>query len=429
MTGTRNRLLALGGALLAAGLTHAADLSLDRAIAFDRYPAWVKETYLQRLEAYLRGPAEGEVRGGLVRYSPLAEVRGAEDWQPLPQARVPRRGVDESVLHEARDYARGMNSSALMVWHAGALIEETYFEGRTREQPIISRSLAKPITVLAIGRALQEGLIDSLDQPVAAFIDEWVGSPHADILVRHLLDMRSGLLPQGFSDDPLSIFNLSYLHPHHEDLLVNHYPLVEVPGSRYEYSNATSELVAVLIERATGVPYHEWVSREVLAPLGAPGGQVWINREDGVAHAGCCILLPPEAWLRMGILLLQQGRWDGRQLLTPEFVAEMTSPTPQNAHAGMGVFLAGPYVERRGAFHPDIDRGRAWHSEPYLARDLFLFDGYANQVVYIVPSYGLVILRTGESPPREPLPWDNSFLPNLLMRAVDIEPRPPQQPR
>jgi hypothetical protein len=59
------------------------------------------------------------------------------------------------------------------------------------------------------------------------------------------------------------------------------------------------------------------------------------------------------------------------------------------------------------------------HSEPYLARDLFLFDGNANQVVYIVPSAELVVLRIGEPPPRSASgEWDNTKLPNLLLRAI-----------
>lgn len=400
--------------------------TVSHETAFGPYPPEVYERYEARLEAYRRGPAEGTVRGGLARYDTLEPVPGAADPQPLPTRAAST--ISPRAIEAARDYARSVNSSAFMVWHRGALVEETYFGDVRRSSPIVSRSLAKPITAVAIGRALAEGYIESLDQPVADFVTEWADSDKAEIRVRHLLDMRSGLLPQGFSDDPLSIFSLTYLHPHHEDFLIQHYPLTHPPGTRYEYSNATSELVAVLIERATGRRYHDWVSEAVLELLGSPGGSVWVNRPGGVAHAGCCILLPAEAWMRLGVLLLQDGVWEGRRLLAPGYVHEMRTPTVHNPHAGMGVFVAGPYKEFRGSFHPDIERSRAWHSEPYLAADTFLFDGYGNQVVYVVPSYDLVILRTGGSPPKEPR-WDNAFLPNTIIRGIDVELRPPVQRR
>ncbi len=403
-------------------------LTVSHEKAFGPYPPEVYETYKTRLEAYKRGPAEGTVRGGLRAYDVLEPVPGAVDPRPLPTRPAAESAISIQAIEAAREYTEAMNSSALMIWHRGAVVEESYFGDVRRDAPIVSRSLAKPITAVAIGRAIVEGHIESLDQPVADFITEWQDSDKAAILVRHLLDMRSGLLPQGFSDDPLNIFTLTYLHPHHEDFLVHHYPLTHEPGTRYEYSNATSELVAVLIERATGQRYHDWVSAEVLAPIGAPGGSVWINRPGGVAHAGCCILLPAEVWLRLGVLLFQDGVWEGRRLLEPGYVEAMRTPTAANPHAGMGVFVAGPYVEWRGSFHPDIEKSRAWHSEPYLAADTFLFDGYGNQVVYVIPSYELVILRSGGSPPKQPQ-WDNVYLPNTIMRGIDKDERPPAQPR
>jgi hypothetical protein len=62
--------------------------------------------------------------------------------------------------------------------------------------------------------------------------------------------------------------------------------------------------------------------------------------------------------------------------------------------------------------------GAVLHSEPYLAKDLFLFDGNTNQVLYMIPSQNLAILRMGDAPPKSP-EWDNSFLPNLILRAIN----------
>ncbi|HWU01579.1 MAG TPA: hypothetical protein VN222_02470, partial [Novosphingobium sp.] len=80
-------------------------------------------------------------------------------------------------------------------------------------------------------------------------------------------------------------------------------------------------------------------------------------------------------------------------------------------------YIGAPYVERRGPANPSQLFGATYHSAPYLADDLFLFDGNSNQVVYIVPSRQLVILRTGEKPLAKP-EWDNAKLPNLLLGAM-----------
>ena len=357
---------------------------------------------------------------GLETYEPLEAVQGADNYRPLPRA--VQAGVDPSALQRAREYASLNRSSAFLVWRDGVLEEASYFGENKAETLLTSRSLAKPMTAIAVGRAMALGKIRSLDQPVADFIPEWRDDERRRlILVRHLLDMRSGFLPQSASADPAHILNRAYLHPRHDEIIIREYPVVDVPGSRYEYNNASSEMVAVLIERATGRRYAEFISSEILRLVGAPGGNVWVNRLGGVAHSGCCLMLPAEAWLRLGILLAADGVWEGQRLLPEGYVTEMRRGTAENPYYGLGVYVAGEYTPRRGFAHPEreADSRKVLHSEPYLAADLFLFDGNANQVVYIIPSERLVILRMGDNPPRgEGREWDNTVLPNTVLRGI-----------
>ncbi|MFT4252540.1 MAG: serine hydrolase [Caulobacter sp.] len=363
--------------------------------------------YLQRFQAAANAPQE--------TYDTLEPVPGASGRALIPAAATAT--IDVAALDAAEGYARESNAKAFMVWRDGALERETYFAGASRPSLLASKSLAKPLTAVAVGRALALGVIKSLDQSVADFITEWKDTPKADILVRHTLDMRTGLLPQGFSTDPDHVLNRAYLHPRHDDVLINDYPLVHTPGSRYDYANATSELVALVIERATGRRYAEFISEEVLKPIDAPGGQIWVDRPGGLAHSGCCILLPAESWLRLAILLLDDGVHAGTRLLPEGYVREMRTPTEQNPHYGLGVYIGAPYLERRGWAAPDLPWPKILHGEPYLADDLYLFCGNSNQVVYIVPSKRLIVLRVGDNPPKAP-EWDNSILPNLILRAL-----------
>lgn len=356
-------------------------------------------------------------RGELSRYDPLEAVPGAADATPLAAVKPTEHRVTAEALTAVRTYAAANRSSALIVWHKGRIDEAAYFGGTTRETPIVSKSLAKPLTAIVVGRALALGKIASLDQSVADFVPSWRGTPKAAIRVRHLLDMRSGLLAQGISTDPANPWSRAYLHPNHEAILTGDYPLTDPPGTLYEYSNATSELVAVLIEAATGRRYAEFVSTELLKPLGAMGGSVWLNRPGGVAHSGCCIMLPAETWVRIAALLLHDGVWAGRRLLPAGYVTAMRTGTTANPNYGLGVWLGEPYRERRGFANAARPGPKILQSVPFTAADTFMFDGNSNQIVYIVPSRDLIVLRVGDSPPKEP-EWDNSYLLNTVLAGL-----------
>ncbi len=373
--------------------------------------------YLQRLNL------RNSTRADFDSYDTLESVPGAARERPLAIARAAPAVPLQAALSAARAYAATRASSSLIVWHDGRVIEESYFGGGGRGDAILSRSLAKPLATIALGRALALHKLRSLDQPVAGILPEWRADPRrARITMRQMLSMTAGFLPQAVATRPDDILNLSFLHPRHDEYLVHDYPVVDEPGMRYEYNNASYDLVPVLIERATGQRYAQFLSRELLQPLGAAGGTVWVNRPGGTAHGGCCIMVPAQTWLRLGVLLLNDGVWAGRRLLPHGFAAQMATGTAANPYYGLGVFVAGPYIERRAWTHPDRTPRelQVWHSEPYLAGDLFLFDGNGNQVMYIVPSERLVILRTGKSPPRATgaTEWDNAFLPNTIIRGV-----------
>lgn len=364
----------------------------------------------------------------LAAYDPVEAVPGAR--QPTPLPRSEDSPIPAATLARAADYAAGRNSSALLVAVGGRLALERYGQGFDAQTPLVSKAMAKQVATLAVGRAITLGKLGSLDQSVAEFITEWAGDPRRSrITIRHLIENRSGLLPQDFSPDAPEVLLRAYLHPRHDAVLVHEYPMTHEPGSRFEYSNANSELIAIIVERATGRRYAEFVGRELLAPIGAAGGSVWVNRRGGLAHSGCCMMLPAQSWLRLGMLVLADGRWDGREIVSPAFVRQMKTPTAQNPHFGTGLYVAGPYVERRGFLNPANTLGAVLHSEPYLDRDITLFDGNGNQVMYLIPSLDMVVLRMGERPPQA-REWDNSFLPNLLIRGgLEASGAPPPQPQ
>lgn len=371
----------------------------EEALYLDRY---------ERAEEARARQAFGEI------YDTMVPIRGAKTPSPLPQSQAAT--LSPEALEAAFDYAASRNTSAMLVLQGGNVIRSEYYGDTAPESLLVAKSLAKPLGVIAIGRAIEQGFIQSLDQPASDFFTEWKGTPKEAILIRHLLDMRSGLKRQSRYSGPEDVMRRAYLHPRHDEIILSDYPLTHTPGTRYDYSNANSELVAPLIERATGERYEAWVSAQVLEPLKAGGGEIWLNRPGGTAHAGCCMSLPAATWIKLALLIMSDGAWEGEQLLPPGFVTQMKAPTAQNPYTGMGIYNGQTYTRYRGAQNPD-QGGGTLHSAPYDADDLVLFDGNGNQVIYMIPSQGLLIARFGNWPnPKSD--WDNAYLPNLLLGSM-----------
>ena len=411
----RFALLLLSGVLLAAcepAIKAPAEITPTTGEFSNQEEAVYEERFAEMIKAFSSGKLTTNYDTEILFGQQLKDT-------PLPRGEAKKLSPD--VISELMQYAEDQNSDSFMIVENGKVISERFFGEKTKESLINSKSLSKPLGVIAIGRAIKLGFIDSLDQPVSDFIIEWKGTDKETIKIRHLLDMRSGLLAQNRAQGVENVLNRAYLHPRHEEVIIHEYPLVNSPGERYDYSNANAELVAVIIKRATSQTYSDWIASEVLSLIGAKAGTVWMNRTGGTAHSGCCMGLPSETYLKLGVLVLQKGMWNGQALLTPDFVNAMLTATPQNIYSGMGVYLGKDYIKVRGAANPDGKAGftgGTLHGEPYIDKDIALFDGNGNQVVYIMPSRDLVIMRLGVRPPKT-TPWDNSFIPNLVSRSLD----------
>jgi len=362
-----------------------------------------------------------EPRG--IWYDPLVEVKGGQG-KPL-EISVEQNLIPKKAIDAARSYAHQYNSSSFMVWHDGKLIDKTFFGETNKETLIVSKSMAKPLASITMARAFQQGHFSSLDQSASDFIDEWQGTEKASISIRHILNMSSGLARYYKNTmNPFGDFHRSFLSGKHDQYIIDNLELLEPPGSYYDYSQPTSDLIAVLIERATGQSYEEYVAKEVLQPLNAVGGEIWLNRQGGTAHSGCCILLPADTWMRLGVLLVQNGMWQDQQLIPDWWTTEIRKGSAANPNYGLYFWVGSPHQGRRHFVDPNyLPNPGTLQSEPYAADDLFMFDGNGNQVIYIIPSRDLVIMRTGGWPGKDKdgQDWDNTYLPNTLIRALDAK--------
>jgi CubicO group peptidase (beta-lactamase class C family) len=286
-------------------------------------------------------------------------------------------GMDEAILEEARAYAfdPAKNTQGVVILRGGKLVAEWYAEDRDETSFAGSWSVAKSFTSALVGIALDEGLIPSLEQPVADYVPEWVGTEHEEITIEHLLQMSSGLdwnesydPSEGESDvismvlagDPLAV--------------AVDQPRLFPPGTVFNYSSGDTMLLSKVIQDATGMSAGEYAERKLFSKIGIDPADWWRDA-GGITLTYCCLDMSSRDFARFGQLFLDGGRWDGRQVVSERWVRSSTTPSPAFVGYGYQWWLTG---QTSG-----------------LPEDTYSARGHDGQFIYVVPSLDLVVVRNG----------------------------------
>ncbi len=313
--------------------------------------------------------------------------------------------LSPEVLEEVAAFAEAQNSVALLVLHRDRLVFERYWQGHGPDSPVNGMSMTKNLLGLMMGVALAEGQITSLSDRVGTYLPEWADDPRGDITLEDLLYMQSGLRNDDRTDtlnsDLVKLYGGSNLR--RVSLSI---PQVKPPGQGYEYNNVNSQLLAFVLESATGESFGSYLSSRLWQPLGAEDAFLWMDRPGGSAKAFCCFFATAPDWLRVGHLFLRQGRVGAKQVVPADWIDQMRQESPLEPTFGMHLWIK--------ARTPDYPQVRSAASVPFLAPDTFYLDGRHHQKVYVIPSYDLVIVRLGEEPPA----WDDAVIPNTLVQTL-----------
>lgn len=350
-----------------------------------------------------------------MNFSPTAAL-GSGRPVALPRAAAAGRSISTEALAAARDYAAAFDSFALEVVQAGRVQDEWYAPGWSPQRLTQSQSMMKTITGLMVGIAIADGHIASVNDPVGRYIEEWRDDPRGAITIENLLQMSSGLGHYRFTLNPFARDSaFRFLNASDRTAVVLRTPLEWAPGSRFDYNDVDAQLAGIVVERASGQPYAGYLQARLWGPMGGQHAEVWLDREGGSVMTACCMLASPRDWAKIGLLMKDRGRFNERQIVPAAWVDAMLAPSP--AYAGYGYFtwLAAGMGDR--AADPADE---SWQSEPMLAEDLFILQGHGGQRVYVSRAQDLVIVRLGPFSGFQPLRpgWDNSFLPNTLIRGL-----------
>jgi CubicO group peptidase (beta-lactamase class C family) len=310
-----------------------------------------------------------------VDYTPLSR----DDWEvSTPE----KQGLDPDLVAELYYSASRLETLySLLVIKNGYLIAEDYFNKGSVDQKDRLQSVTKSYTSALVGIALEQGCLSSVDQKMLDFFPE-VTSKITDprkkqITIRNMLEMRAGY-PREETDPALWDGLLSGHYPP----LIEGFPLVSDPGTRFHYSNLTSNWLGIIVDRACGMNLKAYAEEYLFSPLGVKAGE-W--GQDAEGHNNGCgdLHLTARDAAKFGLLYLNDGAYKGHQIVPADWVYDSLQTYSVDE----------AFVKKVGHFR-DIGYGYQWWSANAGEHHVNFAWGHGGQLIVLLDDFDMVIVTT-----------------------------------
>ena len=292
--------------------------------------------------------------------------------------------------YSLEDYLNRRPVTGLLVAKDRTVLAEHYQYGRTDRDRLFSGSMAKTITGLLVGIAIQDGVIQSVDDPAGRYVAGFAGTEYGRTPIRDLLHMSSGVL---FGEDADNDRDLDRLWI---DMVLGYgsTPLgtirsitqfntrIAAPGTRFAYASIEPDVLGVVLRAATGQSLSAYLQDKLWQHIGTQADAVWLVGADGYEVAHTFFGATLRDYARLGRLLAHDGGWDGEQLIPADWMMQATTARPGDS------FLA-PGRNGPGSF----GYGYLCWLLPGPRRQFALI-GSGGQVICIDPQSKLVMVQT-----------------------------------
>lgn len=291
--------------------------------------------------------------------------------QPWPNHKEYNSVKETSTLDKAN---KDWGTIAYVIIKNDSIWFENYYDGYNKDSKSNSFSMAKSYVSGLMGKAIMEGYIKSLDQPVCDFLPAFCDGEAAKMTVGDLSSMSSGTNWDEAYYSPLSITTRAYFD---DDLakVMNGLKVVDQPGQAFKYASGDTQMLAMVIEKATGKKMYDYLTESFWKPLGSENETLW--QVDSETHdlvkAYCCIASNAKDFARFGKLYKDHGKWNGQQVLDSAFVSKSLKPR----------FAASP------------EYGYGWWLKNQIGKDFFMMRGHLGQYVIVQPEDNVIIVRLG----------------------------------
>ena len=316
---------------------------------------------------YLKGESSSTIDDG--KYFPSRMISKGQS-KPWP---TDINYNKKQLSPELEKHLKDTESVSFLVIQKGKLLQERYWDGYKKNTAANSFSIAKTITVLLLGKAIDDGRIKSINQNFSDFYPDYSEKEFGNRLtLRNLASMEAGLDWKENYRNPLSPNAAAYYGFSLADVVFQK-KFKQNPGEKFEYQSGATQLLGFAVGRAVGTPLSFYASAKLWKPLGMEQNAEWTTDDLGVEKSFCCIQSNARAFGKIGSLLLNKGKFEDIPLIDEKFVDQMITPT-ENSN---GVYGLGVWTNYDSKIHH------------YYLRGLY------GQYVIIVPEYDIIIVRLG----------------------------------
>ena len=278
-------------------------------------------------------------------------------------------------------YLDSLHTVSFLVIRGDSLIFESYRDGWNDTLTSNIYSATKTIVGLLAGIAWDEGKIHSLDDPVSRYIPTYTKGKQAQVTIRHLLTMSGGM---AWDESYASLFSVTTHGYYGNDLykLVTNLGVTEEPGVQYSYRSGETQLLAFVIETATGQTLSQYAEEKLWRPMQAERDAYWLlDKKNGDEKAFCCFHTTARDVARFGKLMLDHGNWHGRQLVSRRYMDEMLRPAS--------------YLKDQWGHNPLNYYGLQTWLFPYQGDTIPCMRGMLGQYIFAIPSEDAIVVRLG----------------------------------
>lgn len=318
-------------------------------------------------KTYLKGKSSANIDDGKFFPSNIIATESPKLWEEDPlynKIKLPQNIVD-TLIHS--------KTASFLVIKNGKLVHEQYWNGYDQLSKTNSFSMAKAVTVMLLGKALEEGKIKNIDQKFSDLFDDFKNKKFGDHLtLRNLAQMESGL---DWDEDYKNPFRPNAKAYYGRNLIKATFTkrFKAEPGTRFEYQSGTTQLLGFAIKKSINQTLASYLSEKFWTPLGMEQNAEWSVDNSRMEKTYCCIHSNARDFAKLGQLFLDNGKVDGLQLLNADFIEQMRTPTKKSEDIyGMGLWIN--------------------HDNPIKH---YYFLGLQGQYIIMIPEHNMVIVRTG----------------------------------
>lgn len=321
-----------------------------------------------------------------VRTRTVARAAQASALPPAAQP-APISYRYRNISYPLADYMEHQRTTGLLVLKNGEIVAEHYRYGRRDDARFLSFSMAKSVTSLLVGQAQARGLIASLDDPAEKYVTALAGSAYGATTIRQLLRMSSGLTFTERYDGTDDIARLSRAGAGAPgagtpvDVLKSITERHSPPGEKFVYAGAETDVLGRVVAAAAGKNLSELTAEWLWKPMGAEHDAFWRISVDGQEQAYGAFNASLRDWGRLGLLLANDGKAGGQQVVPLSYLLDATDAARQ------------PPAFRPRRATPYFGYGYQFWLMPLRERT-FAMQGIHGQTVYVQPSSGIVMVLT-----------------------------------